>query len=183
MPAATTMASASRELLAVTKQAMDAGHADVGHQVGIAAQRRGRHHRFLGHRQVAGARRHDHDLSVATRPPPCEPAARKCGRRDLAPPAGKHAGQMLRLLVIDPRRQAILTRLDQLADDALDPRGGLALAENDLGKAAASRRCRSTWAKPRSATAALSTRCRAASTLKRPAWTCSKTSRRSFFSM
>ena len=46
---------------------------------------------------------------------------------------------MCRLLVADARRQAVLFRVDQLADDALDPFVRFALAEDDFGKAAAAR--------------------------------------------
>ena len=40
------------------------------------------------------------------------------------------------LLLADACRQTILARCDQLPDDAFDPLRGLALAKNDLGKAA-----------------------------------------------
>ena len=46
-------------------------------------------------------------------------------------------GQVLGLLGADARGQAVLPGLDELAHDALDPLGRLALAEDHLGEAAA----------------------------------------------
>ncbi len=50
---------------------------------------------------------------------------------------GKSCGEVGGLLGVDARGEAILARLDELTDDALDPLRRLAFAEDHFGEAAA----------------------------------------------
>jgi hypothetical protein len=119
----------------VAQQPVDAGHADVGDQPDVAAQRPGRDDRLAGHRQVTGAGR-QHDDAARRRGPPGG-----AGRQPERPGdavllgGGEGAGEVGGLGVADAGGQAVLPGLGEPAGDALDPLGGLALAKNHLGEA------------------------------------------------
>ena len=146
----------------------------------VGAERPGRHDRLLGDRQVAGAGGHDHA--------PCRgrPAAspgrqpERAGQRGPARPAGKCVGQVRGLLGADARGEAVLPAPRRAGGPTPSTHSGVLPSQKmTSGKPHRSRRCRSTWAKPRSATGGCGAGPTAASTSVRPARTASSNSRSS----
>ena len=135
MPATTTKRIGIAQLGELVQQAVQTGHTHIGHQRHVAVPGQGGDTCLLGHRQVARACRDDHHPAyLAARLGRALDPKGSANRIVLA--LGENRPQMIRDRRIDPCDQPPLFMLDQCAQDGLDLRRGLALAEDHFGKSA-----------------------------------------------
>ena len=119
----------------LVQQAVQTGHTHIGHQRHLAVPGQGGDTCLLGHGKVARTCRDDHH--------PAHLAARlgraldpKGSANRIVLALGESRPQMIRDRRIDPCDQPPLFMLDQCAQDGLDLRRGLALAEDHFGESA-----------------------------------------------